>query len=49
MNIFTTISMVEELLELAIKYEPEIEKDIKDIQTIIDGIRNTLAKQEGQK
>lgn len=49
MNIFTTISLVESLLQLAIEYEPRIEKDIKDILTIVEGVRNTLAQEEGQK
>lgn len=48
MNIFTTISMVESLMELAIQYEPAIEKDIKDILAIVDRIRNSLAQAEGK-
>jgi hypothetical protein len=44
MNIFTTISMVEELLQLAIKYEPQLEADVKDILAIVDRIRNSLVQ-----
>ena len=47
MNIFTTISMVEELLQLAIKYEPQIEKDINDILAIVNRVRNDLAAKAG--
>jgi hypothetical protein len=49
MNLFTTIGMVESLLHLAIEYEPQIEKDVKDILAIVDRIRNSLATQEGTK
>lgn len=47
MNIFTTIAMVEELLQLAIKYEPQIEKDINDILAIVARVRNDLAAKSG--
>lgn len=48
MNIFTTISMVESLMQLVIEYEPAIEKDVKDILVIVDRIRNSLAQTEGK-
>lgn len=48
MNIFTALSMAESLMQLAIEYEPQIEKDIKDILAIVDRIRNSLAQTEGK-
>lgn len=49
MNIFTTITLVETLVKLFIEYEPSLDKDVKDILSIIDNIRNKLAEIEKQK
>lgn len=47
-NIFTTITLVETLVQLFVQYEPALEKDVEDILRIIKQIRDKLAEIEKQ-
>lgn len=44
MNIFTSINEAETLIQLFTQYEPSLAKDVEDIITILNRIRDKLAQ-----
>jgi predicted ATP-grasp superfamily ATP-dependent carboligase len=48
MNIFTTIEVVMNLLNLLVQVEPQLEKDVKDILRLIHEMRDNIQKSEGK-
>lgn len=44
MSYLSLIPVLMHLLQLFVEYEPELEKDVKDIMAIVDRMRNRVAQ-----